>query len=237
MPQMKKRRMTIVCFVVILNATTMTTMTRVAVNSISHVPLYPLYFTIGESVNSIPLKYHKDDVCSTKEIVNTNLDTITYASYGMLALSALPAKVVGLELFGVIQLSFLSLGSMDHLNPLHSSFTKLSFSNGFRMKLDKKEPTNSRRLQTTASTSNQVQTIGYAANFLRNCNIMFLIVAAAIVVSFLLYLLTCFCSSSPCFYFFSRRLLKEVLLTLILFNCFNFAFCAGLHFTYADPAD
>ena len=59
-----------------------------------------------------------------------------YLSYGILILSALPAKIVGLELFGVIQLTFLSLGSMDHLNPLHASFTKLKGSNGLTLKLD-----------------------------------------------------------------------------------------------------
>jgi hypothetical protein len=32
-------------------------------------------------------------------------------------------------------------------------------------------------------------------------------------------------------------MLKEVLLTLILFNCFNFAYSAGLHFKYASTDD
>ena len=64
------------------------------------------------------------------------LEGIEYSSYGVLLLSAMPGKIVGLELFGVIQLAFLSLGSMDHLNPLHASFTKLSGSNGLNLKID-----------------------------------------------------------------------------------------------------
>ena len=207
------------------------------VGEISHVPLYPVYFNIGKPTNSLSLSHHGNDVCSTKEIVNTYLDSFEYVSIGVLVLSSLPAKIVGLELYGVIQLTFLSLGSMDHLNPLHSSFTKLSFSNGYRLKLDQKEPTDSRRLQTSALTPNRVQTIGYASNFLRNCNLMFLIVAAVMVVSFLLYLLTFCCSKCPCLATLARRLFKEVLLTLTLFNCFNFAYCAGVHFSYADSAD
>ena len=31
--------------------------------------------------------------------------------------------------------------------------------------------------------------------------------------------------------------MKEVLLTLILFNCFNFAYSAGIHFQYNSPSD
>ena len=131
-----------------------------------------------------------------------------YASYGTLLISALPCKIVGLELFGVLQLSFLSLGSYDYMNPLVSSFTKLSLSNGLRLKLDSKEPTESRRLQSTAYTTNRIQSIGYASNFLRNCNLMFLIVFAVIIVSFFLYLLTCCCKSCPCIYTVARRFFK-----------------------------
>jgi hypothetical protein len=144
---------------------------------------------------------------------------------------------VGLELFGVLQLTFLSLGSVDHLNPLQASLTKLSSTNGLNLKLDDKEPTNSRRLQSSALTSNRVQTIGYASNFLRNCNLMFFLVALVMVIAFVLYLCTYFCKQCPCLYKLTRRLFKELLLTLILFNCFNFAYCAGLHFSYADPQD
>jgi hypothetical protein len=43
------------------------------------------------------------------------------------------------------------------------------------------------------------------------------------------------CSSS--LYKISKRLIKEVLLTLILFNCLNFAYSAGIHFRYAIPED
>jgi hypothetical protein len=53
-------------------------------------------------------------------------------------ISALPCKIVGLELFGVLQLSFLTLGDIDHLNPLLASFTQLSSSNGLNLKVDGK---------------------------------------------------------------------------------------------------
>ena len=67
---------------------------------------------------------------------------------------------------------------------------------------------------------------------------MLLVVYCIMVVSFLLYLLSFLlkkCSES--LYSFSKRVFKEVLLTLILFNCFNFAYSSGLHFAYADRSD
>lgn len=66
---------------------------------------------------------------------------------------------------------------------------------------------------------------------------MIILVAAVMLVSFVLYILTCFCTCCPCLYGFTRRFFKELLLTLILFNCFNFSFCAGLHFAYASHDD
>jgi hypothetical protein len=207
------------------------------VAEVADVPLYRIEFVIPESLNSVQLKYQPEEVCEQKEKVNKYLDVVEYASYGVLALSVLPAKIVGLELFGVLQLAFLGLGSIDHLNPLEASLTKLSASNGYNFKIDQDEPHNSRLLQTTSRTSNRIQTIGYASNFLRNCNLMLFLVFAVMTVSFFLYLLTLFCKKFTCISSIVRRLAKEVLLTLLLFNCFNFAYSAGLHFAYADKSD
>lgn len=53
-----------------------------------------------------------------------------------------------------------------------------------------------------------------------------------------MYLLTWICQKcAPCLHSISKRIIKEVLLTLILFNCFNFAYSAGLHFNYAPKDD
>ena len=64
---------------------------------------------------------------------------------------------------------------------------------------------------------------------------MLLIVVIVVLASLFLYALTYCCrSSAPSLHSVSKRIIKEVLLTLILFNCFNFAYSAGLHFNY-DP--
>jgi hypothetical protein len=39
------------------------------------------------------------------------------------------------------------------------------------------------------------------------------------------------------FHTISKYLLKEVLITLLLFNSFNLSFGVGIHFTYADRND
>ena len=67
---------------------------------------------------------------------------------------------------------------------------------------------------------------------------MLFIVFGVMIIAFVFYLTTYCCKNcAPSLYGISRRLFKEVLLTLILFNCFNFSYCAGLHFSYADKSD
>ena len=59
-------------------------------------PIYKVAFTITESVNTVALKHIDSNICDVKEKINTIIDAVTYSSYGLLAFSALPAKIVGL---------------------------------------------------------------------------------------------------------------------------------------------
>lgn len=152
-------------------------------------------------------------------------------------LSALPCKIVGLELFGVLQLAFISLGSLDNINLMQSPLKRLKATNG--LNLDIGDDSVARRLlQTQTYTSDRINAIDYRANFIRNCNLMFIVLTAVIFAAFVVYLLSFCCQKcAPCLYAIGQRLVKEVLLTLILFNMLNFAYSAGIHFRYAPRED
>lgn len=62
-------------------------------------------------------------------------NAIEYATYGIMAVSALPCKIVGLEASGVIQLAFLSIASMDDINVLLSPMKGLKGINGYAFPL------------------------------------------------------------------------------------------------------
>lgn len=66
---------------------------------------------------------------------------------------------------------------------------------------------------------------------------MLLLSFAALAISFFLFLLTFCCVCCPCLSSVAQLFLKELVLTLVLFNSFNFAYCSGLHFTFADKND
>jgi hypothetical protein len=153
------------------------------------------------------------------------------SSYALLILSVLPCKIVGLELFGVLQLSFLSLGSMDDINLMLAPLKSMRGVNGLNLNVGG-DQTGARLLQML--TPERITSIDYRANFIRNCNLMLIVVIFVILASFSMYAIAyCYKNCAPCVFRFTQRLLKEVLLTLILFNCLNFAYAAGLHFNYA----
>jgi len=161
---------------------------------------------------------------------------VQYTSYGVLFLSMLPCKIVGLELFGVLQLAFISLGSLDNINLMQSPLKKLKSTNGLNLDIGQDEK--SKRLLQTFYTTERINAIDYRANFLRNCNLMFAVLVVVILVGFIFYLLTFCCQRwGPCIYQIGQRMVKEALLTLILFNMFNFAYAAGIHFRYAPSED
>lgn len=100
------------------------------------VPLYPIYLTIPTSINSVPVIFQSEETCAKKAAVTAFSGAVEYVSYGVMLASAIPCKVVGLELMGVLQLSFISLGNIDHLNPLLSSLTQFSGANGLKLDMD-----------------------------------------------------------------------------------------------------
>ena len=179
--------------------------------------------------------YYQSINCSTVRNLEKLVQAVEYSSFGVLILSALPCKIVGLELFGVLQLSFFALGSLDNINLMQSPLKILKATNGYSLDLGQ-DTTTARLLQVF--TSERINAIDYRANFIRNCNVMFLLVVAVMVIAFFLYLITWFYKfCCPCFYVFSERIFKEVLLTLILFNMLNFAYSTGIHFKYAPKED
>lgn len=86
--------------------------------------------------NNLAAFYCSEDVCNTK----ATLQSVVYASegvsYAALLLSLLSCKIVGLELFGVLQLAFFTLSDYDSVNPLLASVLNRKEVNGFNQNID-----------------------------------------------------------------------------------------------------
>jgi hypothetical protein len=90
-------------------------------------------------------------------------------------------------------------------------------------------------LKEDKNVPDKVEAIGVKALFLNNCNLMLLIIIVEVAAAGILYLIGYFMKSfSEKLSSISKYMVKEVLLTLMMFNAFNIAFGVGIHFTYAD---
>ncbi len=77
--------------------------------------------------------------------------------------------------------------------------------------------------------------MGIDSLFVNNCNLMFFLIITEVVIAGILYGITHFVSKyASKLAKISKYMIKEVLLTLMMFNAFNIAFGVGVHFHYGD---
>lgn len=84
----------------------------------------------------------------------------------------------------------------------------------------------------------RVKEIDYYPSFLDNFNLMFLILFAEIFLAILFYITSKIASpAGKKLITFSNKLLKEVFLTLILFNCFNISYASAIYFKFSGSME
>lgn len=100
------------------------------------IPIIVVTFTLTPT-NNVLLIYYESSVCEQKKNLQGLTTAVEYASYGTLALSMLPCKIVGLELFGVLQMAHLNVGNMDNVNTLMTPLMGMKGVHGFSMSMGK----------------------------------------------------------------------------------------------------
>ena len=169
---------------------------------------------------------YTDSECKTIDSTTSLLKAYSALSYLVLLASLFSGKIVGLELFGVLQLAYFSLAEHSFLNIYLSPLVSFKLFNGLNLQL----------FSETSYVTVILKDMGVASNFLNNWNIM--------LVVFYAYLL----AAGGCYFFFGLRkrpllrkysiiALKQGMTTFVLFNAFNIAFSSGAHFKYATTSD
>lgn len=104
---------------------------------------------------------------------------IIIASYVLLFFSLITGKIVGLELFGVLQLAYFSLGSYSYLNIYNAPFSLLKVTNGFNLE----------ELLPDIHASKILEYLQLSNNFLNNFNLMLILPISLILIFLVLYLI------------------------------------------------
>jgi hypothetical protein len=127
---------------------------------------------------------------------------------------------------GVLQLAYFSLAQHDNVNAFLEQFMRINEVNGFNPKIIE---------DNTAVLPGQVSSLGIDSLFINNCNLMFFLIITEVAVAGILFGLSHFVSKfAGKLGKISKYLIKEGLLTLMMFNAFNIAFGVGIHFHFGD---
>lgn len=188
------------------------------------IPPTNVVFNLTEA-NNTPIAYYNETVYEQQKSFDKAYKGGIGASYGIMAIGMACDKVIGVELFGVWQVAYLSLSNIDRVQPLLEPMMSLGIVNGI----------NSQLSFNTSEVPRRVSAIHYEAEFLSNVNYMLWLVLADAIVGALLYVVGSFVPKhKEKMQEIGLRMLKEYLLMLVLFNTFNLTYSAGLQFTYCE---
>jgi hypothetical protein len=119
--------------------------------------------------NNLPAVVYEDNTYGDYETMEVVYNSAVYASYGLMFLGMFCDKVIGVELFGVLQLAHLSVSDLNSVQPLLSPLMNLSIVNGYNPDLLDRD---------TFGMPKRVREIGYDTVFINNFGGMFMLVLA-----------------------------------------------------------
>ena len=178
--------------------------------------------------NNLPFMFYTEEELLRQEEVSQSAKNLEIATFVIFFLSLIPAKINGLELIGVLQLAYFSLAQQQNINALLEPFMTMKIVNGFNPSI---------LTENKSILPDQVSSLGVESLFLNNCNVMLGLIILELIVAAVLFGVAQLVSSfSAKLASVGKYLIKEGLLTLMMFNAFNIAFGVGIHFHYADKS-
>lgn len=112
-----------------------------------------------------PALFYSEQECAVGPNVHKLLRSYAFSGYAILGVSLFSAKIIGLELFGVLQLSYFALAEQSFLNLYLAPMLDFKLVNGFNMAI----------LNEQGAVPKNLQDMKIASSFLNNCNIMLLL--------------------------------------------------------------
>ena len=174
--------------------------------------------------NNLPAVYYQNETYQEVKKMDYAFKGSVYASYGVLTIGLFVDKVVGVELFGVLQFAYISVSNLNYVQPLLSPLMNFSMVNGYNPQIVSSDP---------SKLPNRIRSIGYTVDFLNNINAMLGMFLAWIFLSGTLYLIGSFVEKlRERLQSAAKHMLKQYLLTMIVFNSFNVAYSLGLQLKY-----
>jgi branched-subunit amino acid transport protein len=145
-----------------------------------YTPASALTVTVVPS-NNIPAVYLDTKACAGVESTVKLLYAETGIAYFGLLMSVFSSKIVGLEMFGVLQLSYFSLANYDYVPPALMGALQRREVNGLNLGSSARDSNIPARVNANGFT---------ASDFLSNINVMLFITAVIALVGGVMYMVT-----------------------------------------------
>lgn len=123
-------------------------------------PTSSLSFIVDPN-NNLAAVYYSDDVYNSAELYEKLSTVVMYLSLMVFVMGVAIGKFIGVEMMGVVQISYIGLMIINYLHPVLAPFSKISFVNGFN------------NLFTSSSTNsipNRITALNYQGELAYNLN-------------------------------------------------------------------
>lgn len=131
-------------------------------------------------------------------------------------------KIIGLELMGVLQISFFVMADINLVNPILAPLLYMKSVNGFNLNTE----------LPGSDVPTRISAMSYKSLFLNNFNVMLALPLIVLTLSLIIYLVGKFKPNGEKLVKMSKHLVKEYFLTVVVFSLYNISFSAGVQFQY-----
>ncbi len=85
--------------------------------------------------NNLPFVFYDEEEIQKQEVTSNSVQALEIITFVIFFISLIPAKIIGLELTGVLQLAYFSLAQEKNINALLEPFMTMNEINGFNPNL------------------------------------------------------------------------------------------------------
>jgi cysteine-rich repeat protein len=194
-----------------------------------------------EPTNNEPANYYDNTTYETKNKTDAAVVATEATAFSAMAVGAFVAKSLSLELLSVLQTTYLTMSTVNNVNPVTSSLYNLRYMSGYNRLFDNlgievSAAASSRRLLQSSGGSEalnaRLQALGYSGpHLIQNFNYMYMAMVFLVLAFGIVYLVGKYKD-------FKRTLkvgvfgLKNVVFTFLFFSVNNMGFSLGLQFKY-----
>lgn len=130
--------------------------------------------------NNLAAVYYSNDVYNSVDMFDKLAQVVMYSSLAVFFVGLVAGKFIGVEMMGVIQVSYIGLMIINYVNPILAPLTKIVFVNGFNSMFSSPS--------VGSSIPNRITSLSYQGELAYNLNYTTALLLLPFIVSLILFI-------------------------------------------------